>query len=133
MSRIVVGVMDRESEVGRWSLFFMADEAAAAEARKKRSFRKFSYRGIDLEQLLDLSTEQLVDLVHSRARRRFQRGLKRKPMGLIKKLRKVPPLTVGQEGRPAQREARLRQDPSAQHDCRARDDWQHHCHLVHSE
>ncbi|KAJ3258183.1 ribosomal protein S15 [Boothiomyces macroporosus] len=31
----------------------------------------------------------LVDLVHSRARRRFQRGLKRKPMGLIKKLRKA--------------------------------------------
>ena len=30
-----------------------------------------------------------MDLVHSRARRRFQRGLKRKPMGLIKKLRKA--------------------------------------------
>jgi small subunit ribosomal protein S15e len=28
-------------------------------------------------------------LVHARARRRFQRGLKRKPMGLIKKLRKA--------------------------------------------
>ncbi len=27
-------------------------------------------------------------MVHARARRRFQRGLKRKPMGLIKKLRK---------------------------------------------
>jgi small subunit ribosomal protein S15e len=28
-----------------------------------------------------------MELVHARARRRFQRGLKRKPMGLIKKLR----------------------------------------------
>ena len=28
-------------------------------------------------------------LVHARARRRFQRGLKRKPLGLIKKLRKA--------------------------------------------
>ena len=28
-------------------------------------------------------------VVHARARRRFQRGLKRKPMGLIKKLRKA--------------------------------------------
>ncbi|KAI8906776.1 40S ribosomal protein S15 [Gorgonomyces haynaldii] len=65
------------------------DEQAAAEARKKRTFRTFSYRGVDLEQLLDLSNEQLVTLVHSRARRRFQRGLKRKPMGLIKKLRKA--------------------------------------------
>ncbi|KAI9227259.1 MAG: ribosomal protein S15e [Piptocephalis tieghemiana] len=64
----------------------MAD-AAAAELKKKRTFRKYSYRGIDLEQLLDLSSEQFVDLVHCRARRRFQRGLKRKPMGLIKKLR----------------------------------------------
>ncbi|CUS13892.1 unnamed protein product [Tuber aestivum] len=40
-------------------------------------------------RLLDLSSEQLRDLVHARARRRFNRGLKRKPMGLIKKLRKA--------------------------------------------
>jgi len=32
---------------------------------------------------------QLVELMHSRARRRFSRGLKRKPMALIKKLRKA--------------------------------------------
>ena len=31
----------------------------------------------------------VIQLVHARARRRFQRGLKRKPMGLIKKLRKA--------------------------------------------
>merc|ERR1712080_734774 len=49
----------------------------------------FSYRGIDLDELLDLSSEQLRDVVHARARRRFNRGLKRKPMGLIKKLRKA--------------------------------------------
>ncbi|KAF2118586.1 40s ribosomal protein-like protein S15 [Lophiotrema nucula] len=60
----------------------------AAELKKKRAFRKFSYRGVDLDQLLDLSSEELRDLVHARARRRFNRGLKRKPMGLIKKLRK---------------------------------------------
>ena len=59
------------------------------ELKKKRAFRKFSYRGIDLDQLLDLSSEQLRDVVHARARRRFNRGLKRKPMGLIKKLRKA--------------------------------------------
>ncbi|KAI9486155.1 MAG: ribosomal protein S19-domain-containing protein [Benjaminiella poitrasii] len=61
-----------------------ADEQAT---QRKRTFRKFTYRGIDLEQLLDLSSEQFMELVHCRARRRFQRGLKRKPMGLIKKLR----------------------------------------------
>ena len=33
--------------------------------------------------------DHFMKLVHARARRRFQRGLKRKPMGLIKKLRKA--------------------------------------------
>jgi len=65
------------------------DPVVAAEQKKKRTFKKFSYRGVDLDQLLDLNSEQLMDLVHARARRRFQRGLKRKPMGLIKKLRKA--------------------------------------------
>ncbi|CAG8472984.1 1218_t:CDS:2 [Paraglomus brasilianum] len=64
-------------------------EDSQAEIKKKRVFKKFSYRGVDLDQLLDLSSEQLMELVHARARRRFQRGLKRKPMGLIKKLRKA--------------------------------------------
>lgn len=35
------------------------------------------------------NSNQLVELMHSRARRRFSRGLKRKPMALIKKLRKA--------------------------------------------
>ncbi|CDH59239.1 40s ribosomal protein s15 [Lichtheimia corymbifera JMRC:FSU:9682] len=64
----------------------MADQV---QQTRKRTFRKFSYRGVDLDQLLDLSSEQFMELVHARARRRFQRGLKRKPMGLIKKLRKA--------------------------------------------
>jgi small subunit ribosomal protein S15e len=100
--------------------------------KKKRTFRKFSYRGIDLDQyvlthlftsqsspialldqlyhsttpsypfhsihpltlpsptrLLDLPSNQLLNILHARARRRFNRGLKRRPMGLIKKLRKA--------------------------------------------
>ena len=59
----------------------------ADEAPKKRTFRKFTFRGVDLDQLLDMSTDELVDLFHARARRKFQRGLKRKPLALIKKLR----------------------------------------------
>ncbi|KIZ00786.1 40S ribosomal protein S15 [Monoraphidium neglectum] len=62
--------------------------AEAGEA-KKRTFRKFSYRGVDLDQLLDMNTDELVDILNARARRRFQRGLKRKPLALIKKLRKA--------------------------------------------
>uniref|UniRef100_A0A1A9WR93 40S ribosomal protein S15 n=1 Tax=Glossina brevipalpis TaxID=37001 RepID=A0A1A9WR93_9MUSC len=57
--------------------------------KKKRAFKKFTYRGVDLDQLLDMPNNQLVELMHSRARRRFSRGLKRKPMALIKKLRKA--------------------------------------------
>lgn len=38
---------------------------------------------------LYIDSNQLAELMHSRARRRFSRGLKRKPMALIKKLRKA--------------------------------------------
>lgn len=57
--------------------------------RKKRQFKKFTFRGIDLDKLLDLNPEELMDVVNARARRRFSRGLKRKPMALIKRLRKA--------------------------------------------
>merc|ERR1712018_429848 len=66
----------------------MADEQAAAELKKKRTFRKFTYRGVDLNQLLDMNNEQLMELFPCRIRRKIGRGLKRKPMALIKKLRK---------------------------------------------
>ncbi len=44
----------------------MADEAA----KRPRTFRKFTYRGVDLDQLLDMSTDELVDLFPARARRK---------------------------------------------------------------
>ncbi|CAB3988181.1 40S ribosomal S15 [Paramuricea clavata] len=62
---------------------------ADVQVKKKRTFRKFTYRGVDLDQLLDLQSDNLMELVHARARRRFSRGLKRKPLALIKKLRKA--------------------------------------------
>merc|ERR1712241_768352 len=64
----------------------MADDAA--ELKKKRTFRKYTYRGADLDQLLDMNNEQLMELFPCRVRRKISRGLKRKPMALIKKLRK---------------------------------------------
>mmetsp|Transcript_6372 Transcript_6372/g.17031 ORF Transcript_6372/g.17031 Transcript_6372/m.17031 type:complete len:150 (-) Transcript_6372:1320-1769(-) len=67
----------------------MEDDGAATGQTKKRTFRKFTFRGVDLEALFDLSSEQLMELVHARARRKFSRGLKRKPLALIKKLRKA--------------------------------------------
>mmetsp|Transcript_4838 Transcript_4838/g.5601 ORF Transcript_4838/g.5601 Transcript_4838/m.5601 type:complete len:148 (-) Transcript_4838:78-521(-) len=65
------------------------DAEKVAELRKKRQFRKFTFRGIELEKLLDLTNDELMDLVTCRARRRMSRGLKRKPMALIKRLRQA--------------------------------------------
>ena len=41
----------------------MADEGQT----KKRTFRKFTFRGVDLDQLLDLKTDELVELFHARS------------------------------------------------------------------
>ena len=41
-----------------------------------------------MDQLLDMNNEQLMELFPCRVRRKISRGLKRKPMALIKKLRK---------------------------------------------
>merc|ERR1711976_549863 len=66
----------------------MADAEQAAELKKRRTWGKFTYRGVDLDQLLDMNNEQLMELFVCRVRRKISRGLKRKPMALIKKLRK---------------------------------------------
>ncbi|XP_044183157.1 small ribosomal subunit protein uS19-like [Acropora palmata] len=63
--------------------------AEQEQLRKKRTFRKFTYRGVDLDQLLDLTHDQLTDLVHARARRRFSRGLKKKSINFMRRLRKA--------------------------------------------
>jgi hypothetical protein len=49
----------------------VAAEAAAGAAPKKRTFRKYSYRGVDIDALLDMSTDDLVQLFPARARRRY--------------------------------------------------------------
>ena len=65
------------------------DAEKAAELRKKRTFRKFTFRGIDLDKLLDYSNQDLMELFCARQRRKFCRGIKRKPIALLKKLRKA--------------------------------------------
>lgn len=54
---------------------------------KKRVFRKYSYRGIDLENLMTMSPEQLFDLFPARVRRKFTRGLKKPEVNLLRKIR----------------------------------------------
>ncbi|XP_010452941.1 PREDICTED: 40S ribosomal protein S15-2 [Camelina sativa] len=64
-------------------------DAPAAALAKKRTFKKFSFKGVDLDALLDMPIDELVELFPSRIRRRMKRGLAAKPMALIKKLRKA--------------------------------------------
>lgn len=56
---------------------------------KRRTFKKFTFRGVDLDALLTMKPVELLPLLSSRARRKFNRGLTRKPMALIKKLNKA--------------------------------------------
>ncbi|VEL28320.1 unnamed protein product [Protopolystoma xenopodis] len=58
------------------------------QIKKRRPFKKFFYRGVDLDQLLDMKVDQLASLFNSRARRTLIRGLKQKHQTLLKKLRK---------------------------------------------
>ncbi|KAI6179419.1 30S ribosomal protein S19 [Aphelenchoides besseyi] len=57
--------------------------------KKKRTFRKFSYRGVDLDQLLDMDRPQFAKLLHCRARRRLERGLLKKHRSLLQRLVKA--------------------------------------------
>eukprot|EP00918_Siedleckia_nematoides_P068442 GHVU01149078.1.p1 GENE.GHVU01149078.1~~GHVU01149078.1.p1 ORF type:complete len:146 (+),score=18.43 GHVU01149078.1:57-494(+) len=59
------------------------------EQPKKRTFRTFTYRGIPLEGLLDLSTEKVVELFPARQRRKFGKGVTKKTQKLIRKLREA--------------------------------------------
>ncbi len=65
------------------------DAEAIAALRKKRQFKKFTFKGLELEQVLDLKNEELMNFVCARARRRMKRGIGRKPNALVKKLRKA--------------------------------------------
>ena len=49
----------------------MEPEVAAAGVPKKRTFKKFAFKGVDLDALLDMSTDDLVKLFPSRIRRRY--------------------------------------------------------------
>ncbi|KAL0718371.1 hypothetical protein Bca4012_067693 [Brassica carinata] len=62
---------------------------AVAVATKQRTFKKFSFRGFNVEALLKMSSVDLSKLFNARVRRRFYRGLKKKPLILIKKLREA--------------------------------------------
>ena len=57
-----------------WFCFFSRaqseEEALVGVPRKKNPYKKFSYRGVDLEGLLEMKNDKLVTLFNARIRRR---------------------------------------------------------------
>ncbi|KAG2316821.1 hypothetical protein Bca52824_019943 [Brassica carinata] len=73
---------------------------AVAVATKQRTFKKFSFRGFNVEALLKMSSVDLSKLFNARVRRRFYRGLKKKPLILIKKLREAKRVAKDENKKP---------------------------------
>ena len=67
------------------------------EVGDRKPFRRFYYRGYEVQNLLDLSNQALMALLHSRARRKIIRG--RLSTHLLKRLRKAKK-DVSADGRP---------------------------------
>jgi len=57
--------------------------------KKRRTFKKYTYRGVELDKLLDMSTEEVTNMMNSRKRRSFARGTPKKHTNLLNKLRKA--------------------------------------------
>merc|ERR1712221_48329 len=74
----------------------MAD--TGVQIKKKRTFKKYTYRGVDLDQLLAIKSENLIELLGCRARRHFNRGIKRREENFLKRLRKVKKAMTGEIG-----------------------------------
>merc|ERR1712042_45350 len=69
----------------------------ADQVKKRRTFKKFSYRGVELDKLLDLSTEEFINMTNSRHRRSFRRGVKKRHQTLIEKMRKAKAAATGMD------------------------------------
>merc|ERR1712021_31821 len=66
--------------------------------QKKRTFKKYTFRGVDLDQLLDMKSENLIELLGCRQRRHFNRGIKRREENFLKRLRKAKKALTGEIG-----------------------------------
>merc|ERR1712131_37316 len=77
--------------------------------QKKRTFKKYTFRGVDLDQLLDMKSENLIELPGCRQRRHSNRGIKRREENFLKRLRKAKKAMTGEVGeKPAMVKTHLR-------------------------
>merc|ERR1719326_1543716 len=67
-------------------------DTMASTQPRKRVFRQFKYRGIDLSQLVGLTVTQrmdeLLEIMPARVHRKFKKGVKPAQLALLKKLLK---------------------------------------------
>merc|ERR1711865_962161 len=68
------------------------DTESSFKTQKKMSevakLKKQIWRGIELDKLLEMSSEEIVGLMNSRQKRRYRHGIQGKYDRLLKKLRK---------------------------------------------
>merc|ERR1711979_133742 len=81
---------------------------ADTQVKKRRTFKKFSYRGVELDNLLEMSTEEFTAMTNSRHRRSLRRGLKKKHANLIAKMNKEKLAVQGTMERPKPVKTHLR-------------------------
>ncbi|XP_049978332.1 40S ribosomal protein S15-like [Alexandromys fortis] len=62
---------------------------AEVEQKKKRTFCKFTYCSVDLDQLLDMSYEQQIQLYSAQQRQCLNHSPRQKQHSLLKSLRKA--------------------------------------------
>ena len=63
------------------------DKERYEQLKKERTFHKFTFRGLEIDQLLALKEDEFKTLIHARARRRMNRHAEKKPPVLLKRIR----------------------------------------------
>lgn len=69
--------------------------------KKKRVFRKFVYRGVDFDDLIEMPIQEFAKLLPSGARRRLRRGLDSREISFLLKCEKAKRESMSSEERPA--------------------------------
>jgi small subunit ribosomal protein S15e len=69
--------------------------------KKRRTFRKFVYRGVEFDQLLEMPIEDFSTLLRSAERRRLRRGLEKREIAFLKRCEKAKRENVGAEEKPS--------------------------------
>ncbi|KAI5186536.1 small subunit ribosomal protein S15e [Nematocida homosporus] len=76
-------------------------ETAATAQKKKTTFRKFIYRGVDFEDLIQMPIQTFANLLTARDRRRIQRGFSQSEIDFLLACEKSKIAAEGSGDKPA--------------------------------